>query len=227
MMLEKEEKAEIIKAFFPDEPEKIFDYIFLFNELMMKYNSAIREIKTKLEVLNDELSLGNRNNPIISIQSRTKKPISIVQKLKKLGKPTTLDSIAENLNDVAGIRVICSFINDIYKISDMLSKQDDIAVISIKDYIKNPKPNGYRSYHIIVEVPVFFSNCKQLMRVEIQIRTVAMDFWASLEHRMKYKSDIGNAKEITDELKECADVIAKTDMQMLKIRNRIEKNELR
>jgi len=226
-MLEKEEKAEIIKAFFPDEPEKIFDYIFLFNELMMKYNSAIREIKTKLEVLNDELSLGNRNNPIISIQSRTKKPISIVQKLKKLGKPTTLDSIAENLNDVAGIRVICSFINDIYKISDMLSKQDDIAVISIKDYIKNPKPNGYRSYHIIVEVPVFFSNCKQLMRVEIQIRTVAMDFWASLEHRMKYKSDIGNAKEITDELKECADVIAKTDMQMLKIRNRIEKNELR
>jgi len=225
-MLEKEEKAEIIKAFFPDEPEKIFDYIFLFNELMMKYNSAIREVKTKIEILNDELSLGNRNNPILSIQSRTKKPVSIIQKLKKLSKPTTLDTVVENLNDVAGIRIICSFIDDIYRLSDMLSKQDDITVIAIKDYIKNPKPNGYRSYHMIVEVPVFFSNSKQLMRVEIQIRTVAMDFWASLEHRMKYKSNIENAEEITTELKECADVIAKTDMHMLEIRNKIDKNEL-
>lgn len=227
MILEKQEKAEIIKTFFPDEPEKVFDYILLFNELMMKYNSAIREIKTKLEILNDELSLGNRNNPIISIQSRTKKPVSIIQKLKKLGKPTTLDAMVENLNDVAGIRVICSFIDDIYKISDMLSKQDDITVITIKDYIKNPKPNGYRSYHMIVEVPVFFSECKQLMRAEIQIRTVAMDFWANLEHRMKYKSDIEDSKEITDELKKCADVIAETDMQMLEIRNKIDKNESR
>ena len=226
MMFEKEEKAEIINAFFPDEPEKIFDYIFLFKELMMKYNSAIREIRTKIEILNDELSLGNRDNPILSIQSRTKKPVSIVQKLKKYGKPTTLDAMVENLNDVAGIRIICSFIDDIYRLSDMLSKQDDITVIAIKDYIKNPKPNGYRSYHMIVEVPVFFSNSKQLMRVEIQIRTVAMDFWASLEHRMKYKSNIENAEEITTELKECADVIAKTDMHMLEIRNKIDKNEL-
>jgi putative GTP pyrophosphokinase len=220
-MLVKDEKIEIIKETFPGEPEQMFDYMVNFNELMMKYNSAIREIKTKLEILNDELSLGDNNNPIESIQSRIKKPISIANKLKKMGKPMNLDTIVENLNDIAGIRVICSFIDDIYKISDMIAKQDDIVVIEIRDYIKNPKPNGYRSYHMIVEVPVFFSDSKQFMRVEIQIRTVAMDFWASLEHRLKYKSNVTNEEEIIDELKNCADIIANTDMKMLEIKKKI------
>ena len=220
-MLVKDETIEIIKETFPGEPEQMVDYMINFNELMMKYNSAIREIKTKLEILNNELSLGDNNNPIESIQSRVKKPISIANKLKKMGKPMNLDTIVENLNDIAGIRVICSFIDDIYRISDMISKQDDIIVVEIRDYIKNPKPNGYRSYHMIVEVPVFFSDCKQMMRVEIQIRTVAMNFWASLEHCLKYKSNIKNEEEIVNELKICADTIANTDIKMLEIKKKI------
>ncbi len=220
-MLEKDEKIEIIKETFPDEPEQMFDYMIKFNELMMKYNSAIREIKTKLEILNDELSFGDNGNPIESIQSRIKKPISIAKKLKRMGKPMTLNTIVENLNDVAGVRVICSFIDDIYKIADMITKQDDIIIVEIRDYIKSPKPNGYRSYHMIVEVPVFFSDCKQLMRVEIQIRTVAMNFWACLEHRLKYKNNVTDAEEIANELKECAHVISNTDMKMLEIKKKI------
>lgn len=211
----------MFKETLPEEPEQMFDYIIKFNELMMKYNAAIREITTKLEVLNDELSLGDDDNPIESIQSRIKKPISIAKKLKKLGKPMNFDTIVENLNDIAGVRVICSFIDDIYRLSEMIANQDDINVVEIKDYIKNPKPNGYRSYHMIVEVPVFFSDCKQLMRVEIQIRTVAMDFWASLEHRLKYKRDVTNEEEIVNELKDCAEVIANTDMKMLEIKKKI------
>ena len=211
----------MFKETLPEEPEQMFDYIIKFNELMMKYNAAIREITTKLEVLNDELSLGDDDNPIESIQSRIKKPISIAKKLKKLGKPMNFDTIVENLNDIAGVRVICSFIDDIYRLSEMIANQDDINVVEIKDYIKNPKPNGYRSYHMIVEVPVFFSDCKQLMRVEIQIRTVAMDFWASLEHRLKYKKNVTNAEEVANELKDCAEVIANTDMKMLEIKKKI------
>ncbi len=220
-MLEKYEKIDFLKEFFPEEPGQMFDYMVQFNEIMLKYNSAIREVKTKLEILNDELSLGDNGNPIDSIQSRIKKPISIAQKLKKLGKPMTLDTLAE-LNDIAGVRVICSFIDDIYKISDMIAKQDDIVVVEIRDYIKNPKPNGYRSYHMIVEVPVFFSDSKQLIRVEIQIRTVAMNFWASLEHRLKYKNNATDTEEIANDLKECADVIANTDLKMLEIKGKID-----
>lgn len=224
MHLPREEQAEIITAFFPDDPAKAIDFIMQFNEMMMKYHSAIREIKTKFEILNDELSLDNRDNPIQSIKYRTKKPISIVQKLQRMNQPTTLESIEAHLNDVAGIRVICSFIDDIYRLADMLAKQDDITVIAVKDYIKNPKPNGYRSYHMIVEVPVFFSEGKKPMRVEIQIRTVAMDFWASLEHRMSYKrSDHVSTSEISDELKSCAEVIASTDVKMMELRDKIDR----
>lgn len=214
-----------MKEFLPADPSEIIDFMASFNELMMRYNSAIREIKTKLEILNDELSMQNAESPICSIQTRTKKPMSIAQKLKRMGKEVTLCSIIENLNDVAGVRVICSFVDDIYRIAEMLAKQDDLRVIAVKDYIKNPKPNGYRSYHMILEVPVFFSNSKQPMRVELQIRTVAMDFWASLEHRMKYKQDIPDAAEISAELKQCADVIAETDARMLAIREKILKSE--
>lgn len=222
-MLQNKEK-ELMRDFMPDRPEDVFEFFEKFDILMMRYDSAIREVKTKLEILNDELSLISSQSPISLIQSRRKKPISIAEKLTRLGKEVTLGSIMDNLNDVAGVRVICSFVDDIYKVAKMLAQQDDIKVLEIKDYIKNPKPNGYRSFHMIVEVPVFFSNVKKPMRVEVQIRTVAMDFWASLEHQMKYKNDIENADEIMKELKECADTIANTDLKMLKIRERIRES---
>ena len=212
----------LMQAALPQVPEEFFEQIINFRELMMIYNSAIKEITTKLDILNDELSLGNRKNPIQFIKSRVKKPLSIVNKLQSLDKEITVESVIDNLDDVAGIRVVCSFIDDVYKIADMLIKQDDIVLINAKDYIKEPKPNGYRSYHLILEVPVFFSDKKQLVRVEIQIRTVAMDFWASLEHQLKYKKDLKHSKAIEDELKVCAETIAQTDLQMLDIRNRME-----
>lgn len=215
-------KTFLMQTVLPQVPPEVFEQIVDFRELMMMYHSAIREVTTKLEILNDELSLDNRKNPIQIIKSRVKKPLSIVNKLQKLDKNITVESIMTFLNDVAGIRVICSFIDDVYDIAQMLTRQDDIVLIEAKDYIKNPKPNGYRSYHLIVEVPVFFSQKKQWVRVEIQIRTVAMDFWASLEHQLKYKKDLKNSKSIEEELKECADVIAATDDKMLKIRNQIE-----
>ncbi len=196
-----------------------------FMGLMTRYDCAIREVRTKFEVLNEELSYKAGRNPIESITSRVKKPVSIVGKLKRLGKPVTIDAISEYLNDVAGIRVVCSFIDDIYKVAEMLAGQDDITVLQIKDYIRKPKPNGYRSYHMIVEVPVFFSEGKQMMRVEIQLRTVAMDFWASLEHQMKYKKESADRPEIAAELKSCAETIAATDARMLGIRKRIESLE--
>ena len=153
-----------------------YEKINRFVGLMTRYDCAIREVRTKFEVLNEELSYKAGRNPIESITSRVKRPLSIAGKLRRLGKPVTVEAVSAFLNDVAGIRVICSFIDDIYKVAEMLSVQDDITVVQVKDYIRNPKPNGYRSYHMIVEIPVFFSEGKQMMRVEIQIRTVAMDF---------------------------------------------------
>lgn len=218
-----EPSEEMLKNILPDHPEDVLTSFKDFDILMMRYDSAIREVRTKLEILNDELSLIGDNSPISSISSRRKKPLSIYEKLIKQENEITLDSVEENLNDVAGIRVICSFVDDIYKVARMLVQQDDITLIEVKDYIKNPKPNGYRSYHMIVEVPVFFSNEKRPMRVEVQIRTVAMDFWASLEHQMRYKKDIPQYKteEIAMDLKDCADTIADTDMRMLAIREKI------
>lgn len=206
----------------PAVPDFIVKEIDNFKELMLVYNSAIREVTTKLEILNDELSLNSNKIPIQFIKSRVKKPLSIVDKLQRLDKEIGTESIMESLNDVAGIRVITSFIDDVYRIADMLVKQDDIFLIEAKDYIKNPKPNGYRSYHLIIEVPVFFSEKKERVRVEIQIRTVAMDFWASLEHQLKYKENLENAEEIEAELKVCAETIAQTDLKMLDIRNKID-----
>ncbi len=188
-----------------------------FSEFMMMYNCAIKEVRTKFEVLNDDFSVAYKRNPIEMIKSRVKSPKSIVDKLKRKNLPLTMESVLENLNDVAGVRVICSFIDDIYMIGKMLSDQDDITLIEIKDYIKNPKPNGYRSYHMIVEIPVFFSNRKQNMRVEVQLRTIAMDFWASLEHKMHYKRDFEGADKLEKELALCAQVIASTDEKMQKI----------
>ena len=157
-------------------PDALISQAREFQQAMMMYTCAIREVKTKLEVLNDELSIKNQRNPIEMIKSRVKKPISIVEKLQRRNLPVTLESMVNNLDDVAGIRVICSFVDDIYSVANMLVSQDDITVIAIKDYIKNPKPNGYRSYHLIIEIPVFFSEEKKNLRVEVQIRTIAMDF---------------------------------------------------
>ncbi len=205
----------------PEEAKLLFDKISDFQELMVMYQSAIREVSTKLAILNDELSLENRKNPIQSVTSRIKKPKSIFIKLTRLNKEISIESITTTLNDVAGIRVTCSFIDDVYKIAEMLTKQDDITLIEAKDYIKHPKPNGYRSYHLILEVPVFFSNSKRLVRVELQIRTVAMDFWASLEHDLRYKKNVKNSKAVEDDLRSCAETIAETDLKMMEIRNKI------
>ena len=204
-------------------PDIWLDQARQFQQVMMHYTCAIREVKTKLEVLNDELSVKNQRNPIEMIKSRVKKPLSIVEKLQRRGLEVSLESMVKNLDDVAGVRIICSFVDDIYEVAEMLVRQDDVKVIAVKDYIKNPKPNGYRSYHMIVEVPVFFTDSKRFIRVEVQIRTIAMDFWASLDHELKYKkSFVDTDGEISGELKECADVIAETDEKMLEIRKRIE-----
>lgn len=223
--------SELIQSFVkvPDVvqvPDILVKQAFQFQEAMMMYTCAIREAKTKLEVLNDELSVRNKRNPIEMIKSRVKKPMSIVEKLERRGLEISIQSMMENLDDVAGIRVICSFVDDIYQVAEMLVRQDDVRVIAIKDYIKHPKENGYRSYHMIIEIPVFFSNEKKYMRVEVQIRTIAMDFWASLDHQLKYKKELVDAGEISEELRRCAEVIARTDEEMLGIRRRIEAQQI-
>ncbi|MEQ2472813.1 GTP pyrophosphokinase [Laedolimicola intestinihominis] len=208
----------------PDIQTYFVNQAFEFQELMMMYSCAIREMRTKLEVLNDELSVHHQRNPIEFITSRVKKPLSIVEKLHRYGVPVSVESVEKNLNDVAGVRVICSFIDDIYTVADMLLRQDDITLIKKKDYIEHPKDNGYRSLHLIIEIPVFFSNQKKNMRVEVQIRTIAMDFWASVDHQLKYKQnieDVENTDELSAELKECADIIAQTDARMQAIKNKI------
>lgn len=190
------------------------------SKFLMMYNCAIREVRTKFEVLNDDFSADNQRNPIEMIKSRVKNPVSIINKLKRKNLPLTVDAVLNKLNDVAGVRVVCSFIDDIYMLAQMLSDQDDINVIEVKDYIKNPKPNGYRSYHMIIEIPVFFSNRRQNMRVEVQFRTIAMDFWASLEHKMHYKKEfdnVENIEKIEKELAECAQIISDTDNRMQNI----------
>ena len=219
--MEKAETEQLLREIIGGD-ESSLDKMQQFQELMVRYNPAIREVRTKFEVLNDEFSFRNSCNPIESITSRIKKPVSIAEKLRRMGCPLTLESVSENLNDIAGIRVICSFIDDIYMVAELLARQDDITVVRVKDYIQKPKPNGYGTYHMIVEVPVFFSDGKRPMRVEIQLRTVAMDFWASLEHQMKYKQDSADRPEIAAELKSCAETIAATDARMLGIRRRIE-----
>lgn len=192
-----------------------------FGEMMMMYGCAIKEVQTKLQVLNDELSLARKRNPIEFIKTRIKKPDSIATKLKRKGLPITVEAAMKNLNDVAGVRVICAFLDDIYRVADMFTAQDDVRLIKTKDYIKKPKENGYRSLHLIIEVPVYFSDHKEQLRVELQIRTIAMDFWASLEHQVKYKRNVKDAEDIVYELRACADVINRTDFHMQSIRDRI------
>ncbi len=206
----------------PPDIDKLFSPRGQFREFMMMYSSAIKEIRTKFEILNDDLSVTYNRNPIEMIKSRIKSPESIVGKMQRKGLDINMSSLIYNVQDVAGVRVICSFIDDIYEVANMLSSQDDITVVSVKDYIKHPKPNGYRSYHMIVEVPVFFASRRQNMKVEVQLRTIAMDFWASLEHEMKYKKEIAGSEKIAEELKACADKIAELDHKMQQINYTIE-----
>ena len=207
----------------PD-PERFIKNAAKFSDLMMMYRCTIRELQTKLEVLNDEFSIENKRTPISFIKTRVKKPESIYRKLQKLGYEFSAENIQEQLNDVAGIRVVCAFIDDIYTVADLLASQDDIKILKIKDYIKNPKPNGYRSYHMIVEVPVFFSRGKTPMRAEIQIRTNGMDFWATLEHQLRYKKGIEEMEgydQISAELLESAHAMIEMDNEMQHIKDMI------
>ena len=192
-----------------------------FKTLMAYYRCAIMEIETKFNVLNEEFSLQHDRNPIADVKSRLKSVESIEDKLRRKNLPITCEAIENNINDVAGIRVICTFIDDVYLLADSFLSQDDITLIQKKDYIENPKPNGYRSLHLIVEVPIFLAEEKRFMRVEIQLRTIAMDFWASLEHQLNYKKNISNADKIQQELKHCAEVNAELDRKMSEIKRDI------
>lgn len=191
-------------------------------EVIFVYNSALKEIGTKIEILNDEFQHVHRYNPIEHVKSRIKTSESIVKKLKKNGYESTIENMVKYVNDIAGIRIICSFTTDIYKLADMIAKQTDIKVLSVKDYIKNPKASGYKSYHMIVAIPIYLSDRIVEAKVEIQIRTVAMDFWASLEHKIHYKFE-GNAPEhIKDELYECAKMVSALDAKMLSLNEEVQ-----
>lgn len=206
-----------------DKATKLFEQTKPFSELIMRYKCAMLEVRTKLDVLNTQLSLENDRNPFESISCRIKSVPSILEKLERKGLPLTSEAIERNLNDVAGIRVICSFPDDIYVLADRLCSQDDLRLLEKKDYIKNPKPNGYRSLHLIVEIPIFLMDGKKYMRVEVQFRTIAMDFWASLEHKLKYKKDIpGDIDDISRRLKECSDEISLLDLKMQEIHKQID-----
>ena len=204
---------------------KMLDVTKESTELMSRYRCAIYEVETKFNVLNEQFSLQHDRNPIDSIKTRLKSFDSIYNKLMKRGLPFSAQSIEENLSDVAGVRVICSFIDDIYMLADCLLQQDDITLIERKDYIAHPKENGYRSLHLIVEVPIFLMNEKRNMRVEVQLRTIAMEFWANLEHRIRYKKNLSEdvLEVISNDLIECASESAKLDYKMQHIKETIEK----
>ncbi len=221
--MQQDEQLEISTFFKEEKPEYILEQMKPFRQLMMQYECALMEVETKLNVLNAEFSLEYDRNPFESIKTRIKQPVSIWEKLKRMGKEPTVENIESCLSDVAGIRVICSFPEDIYTIAELLSKQDDITVLKRKDYIKNPKENGYRSLHLILEIPIFLSNEKKYMKVEVQFRTIAMDFWASVEHKLKYKKNIKNPEQIAEQLKNCANTIADVDFRMQAIRHDIDR----
>ncbi len=205
-----------------DAPQRLSEDVESWETMMFLYNSAIKEVGTKLEILNDEFQHVHQYNPIEYIKSRVKTPESICKKLKRYGKEVSIENMVSYVNDIAGIRIVCSFTSDIYRVADMIGRQNDLTVVSVKDYIRHPKDSGYKSYHMLVTVPVFLSDRVVNTRVEIQIRTMAMDFWASLEHQLKYKQNIPNQQDIVAQLKECADVIALTDQKMIGIRQQIE-----
>ena len=207
-----------------DEMDHFMELLHDAKGLMSRYRCAIMEEETKFKVLNEELSLQSDHNPIESIKSRLKAPESIFGKLKRKRLPVTLESIEGNLFDIAGVRVICCFIDDIYMLADCLIRQDDVTLIEMKDYIRNPKGNGYRSLHLIISVPIFLQNEKRNVKVEVQLRTIAMEFWANLEHQMRYKKDLSPEllEKISTELGACAETSAELDLRMQEIRYTIE-----
>ena len=202
--------------------EKIYDTALKFQQLMMIYDGAAKQITTKLEILNKEFNVRGKRSPIESIKSRIKSPESIALKLDRHGLPMTLENMTLSLNDIAGVRVICPYVADIYDVRDMFLSQADIRLIEEKDYIAEPKPSGYRSLHIVVETDVYLSECVCPVRVEVQLRTIAMDFWSSLEHKMRYKTEKDVPQSIRDELRQCADRIAQNDLDMQSIAQRLE-----
>ncbi|MGN0653438.1 MAG: GTP pyrophosphokinase family protein [Oscillospiraceae bacterium] len=200
-------------------------YTTPFIELMAYYRCAIMEVETKFRVLNEELSLEYDRNPIESIKTRLKSMESIADKLMRHDLAMTAENIENHIRDVAGVRVICGFPSDIYTLSEAFLRQDDITLIQCKDYMKNPKPNGYRSLHLIVEIPIFLHDKKKPMMVEVQFRTISMDWWASLEHKIRYKKDVVITEEISNELRECAEAAERLDAKMEQIQKKIGANQ--
>ncbi len=202
-------------------PEKFNEGVTSWETVIFLFNSALKEVGTKVDILNDEFRHVHKYNPIEYVKSRIKSPESIVKKLKRHGYDSTIDNMVKHINDIAGIRVVCSFTSDIYRLAEMIGRQNDLTVVSIKDYIKNPKDSGYKSYHMLVTVPIFLTDGVVDTKVEIQIRTIAMDFWASLEHKIYYKFE-GNAPEyISRDLQECAGIVSMLDAKMLSLNEAI------
>ncbi len=208
-------------------PLRHFKEINNWDTVIFIYNAALKEIGTRIDILNDEFQHRHKYNPIEHVKSRLKQPESIVKKLKKHGYESTVENMVKYINDIAGIRITCSFTSDIYRIAEMIANQDDLSILSIKDYIKYPKESGYQSYHMIVTVPIFLSDSVIDTKVEIQIRTIAQDFWATLEHKIYYKFE-GNAPEyISRELKECARMVSHLDERMLRLNEAISESKKR
>ncbi|MGN1019453.1 MAG: GTP pyrophosphokinase family protein [Aristaeellaceae bacterium] len=193
-----------------------------FFTVQCRYQAAIREVQTKLEILDDEFQMKHRRNPIHHMQTRMKSIQSMMEKLQRKHESISIASAVTNLTDIAGVRVICSYIQDIYTVADLLTSQDDVKVIRVRDYIKNPKPNGYRSLHLVLEIPVFLSEGRIPVPVEVQIRTIAMDFWASLEHSLRYKAEGQVTEEISQELLQTASDIAALDLRMQQIHDKVD-----
>ncbi|WP_261789732.1 GTP pyrophosphokinase [Treponema pectinovorum] len=198
-------------------PENFYKMAFEFQQIMMIYESATKQIETKLDILNKENKVSGRRNPIESLKSRIKSPQSISKKLEKKNLPMSFEAMTQNLNDIAGVRVVCPFISDIYRVRESLLKQPDIKLIKEKDYIKEPKESGYRSLHLVIEIPVYLSENSHEVKVEIQLRTIAMDFWASLEHQLHYKTSTKVPESVRRELYRVAETIAMTDREMEEI----------
>ena len=205
----------------PQIPQALREMAEGYVAMKCRYQSALREVRTKLEILDDEFQMRHSRNPIHHMESRIKSPQSIAQKLRRKGLPVTPEAAMDNLNDIAGIRVVCAYLNDTYTIAGLLTDQDDIELVQTRDYIASPKPNGYRSLHLIVRVPVFLSEGKLLLPVEVQIRTIAMDFWASLEHQLRYKEAAHVPEELNHQLLSAANRIAELDGDMQHIHDQM------
>ena len=216
------DKTSTMAEYAKDMFELAMPHLQEFNKLMAYYRCAIMEIETKFNVLNEEFSLQHDRNPINGMTSRLKKFTSIADKLERKNLPMTIENIEENLNDIAGIRVVCAFPDDVYMLANAFLAQDDITLIQKKDYIANPKPNGYRSLHLIVSVPIFLAKEKRVMKAEIQLRTIAMDSWASLEHQLRYKKDFEFTEHMANELLHCAKLSAELDARMDALRDMVQ-----